>query len=172
MMPSDGGFLLCDVQVALVEKSPGCNMFALLSQVESQLLELASSYPDIAQWYSNKVVPELYASPPTRNIFLAMPKDEPDKLAAFCIVKRSVEEKKVCTIFVLDRFQGKGLGSVLFERAFLFLQTRLPSFSISQRLITDFSGLIEKFGFVQGPTMQDCYVKGDAEIFFNHALAD
>jgi GNAT superfamily N-acetyltransferase len=143
---------------------------AMLLKIEDHLRGLFPLYPGIMSWYSAKVLPQILSDHGQRNIFCLVPTDYPSVMAAFCILKNGPTERKVCTLYVDKEYRGIGLGERLFEKAFEFLQTRFPEFSMKENAFSSYRHLIEKFQFVQTNREKDLDFSDYYEISFNRGL--
>ena len=74
--------------------------------VKRSLMNLRKCYPQFSEWYDSKILPNLDND--TRRIFLATNNGE---FSGALILKRTDEEKKVCTLFVNEKKnRHKNLG--------------------------------------------------------------
>ena len=68
--------------------------------VKRSLMNLRKCYPQFSEWYDSKILPNLNND--TRRMFLATNNGE---FSGVLILKRTDEEKKVCTLFVNEKKQ-------------------------------------------------------------------
>lgn len=73
--------------------------------VKRSLMNLRKCYPQFSEWYDSKILPNLNND--ARRIFLATNNGE---FSGALILKRTDEEKKVCTLFVNEKNRHKNLG--------------------------------------------------------------
>jgi hypothetical protein len=93
-----------------------------------------------------------------------------DQLAGVAILKKSINEKKICSLYVLEKFGNRGIGELLFKKSFNILETSLPLLSISDLKYYQFKKLFKYFGFKDTFMLKDKYRIGSNEIVFNGML--
>lgn len=130
-----------------------------------QLKAVSEFYPEFHAWLANRVLPGLYSG--ERKMLLEYIQGE---LAGIAIIKESAEEKKLCCIRVLPKFQGSGIGVRLMKRCFEALDTQNPLVTVSEENIYMFNRLFNYFGFELGGTYKDIYRPEKTEYSFNGLL--
>jgi hypothetical protein len=63
------------------------------------------------------------------------------------IVKRSIEEQKLCTLWVNKSMRGNGVAGSLVESAFRWLGTSWPLFTIPEERMDEFRGLLNRWDY-------------------------
>ena len=86
------------------------------------------------------------------------------------IIKNTQEEKKICTLRVMEKYQNRGIGLRLFEKSFETLQTRFPLLSVSEEKYPDFKKIFDYYGFKLTSIKENYYRIGKKEFFFNENL--
>lgn len=137
----------------------------LINIVANELYSLSSFYPDFYNWYESKVKDGIISG--ERKILLATRERQ---IAGIAIVKDTKLEKKLCCLRVSKKFQGSGVGILLFERSFETLGTNKPLLSISNQNIEQFNKIFRYFGFHHENSYQDLYRKNNIELSFNGFL--
>lgn len=133
---------------------------------------LEKNYPNILEWYKNKVLPGLETG--EREIILACKiykfyKDDevPIEVLGYVILKKTPTEKKICTFRVEEKYQRLGIGKRLMEASFEFLETRKPMITISEDNVKSFESLLKKYNFKLVEKIENLYVKGKTEYIYN-----
>ncbi|MDR2552027.1 MAG: GNAT family N-acetyltransferase [Treponema sp.] len=132
----------------------------LLTRVYRELRHLPAVYPGFARWYFSRVCPELGIR---REIFLAMAEK---RIAGVAILKKG-EENKICTLKVHRDFSGKGIGKLLFEESFSYLEEDRPFFTVSGAVRDLLTPFIKKYRFRLTGTLPGFYVQGLTEFIYN-----
>lgn len=122
-------------------------------------------YPDFKSWINYTVIPGVFTG--ERSIILEYRQND---LAGLAILKDSPDEKKLCCLQVMPKYQGTGIGLTLFERSFCFLDTKKPLLSISEEQKNNFYKLFNYYGFEFGEEYNDYYRPLKNEFSFNGLL--
>jgi len=133
-----------------------------IDKIYYELKEAELLYPNFQKWFYNKVIPDVLQD--KRKILLEIRNNE---IAGIAIIKNSIEEKKLCTLRVTNKYQNKGIGLRLFERAFEELDTSKPFLTVSEEKYKEFEKIFKYYGFELTNKIKDYYRKGKNELFFN-----
>lgn len=133
-----------------------------IDKIYNELKEAELLYPDFQKWFYNKVIPDVLED--KRKILLEI---RNNKIAGIAIIKNTSKEKKLCTLRVIDKYQNKGIGIKLFERAFEELDTSKPFLTVSEEKYKKFEKIFKYYGFELTNKIKDYYRKGKSELFFN-----
>ncbi|MGF0524608.1 GNAT family N-acetyltransferase [Agrobacterium pusense] len=140
-----------------------------LSARELEVLQFISSmsedYPDIQNWYLNKVVPGLRMG--TRFLF---PVHRDEKLVAVGIAKNDGFERKICTVRVAPHHAGRGLGLKVFDGLLKWLNDDRPGLTISATKLPAFERIFDWYDFKLTGVKHGLYVPGRQEIGYNDAI--
>lgn len=154
------------IQLTNYQISNNFNFVILLNftigKIYDELKEAELLYPNFQKWFYNKVIPDVLED--KRKILLEIRNNE---IAGIAIVKNTPEEKKLCTLRVTDKYQNKGIGLKLFERAFVELNTSKPFLTVSEEKYKEFEKIFKYYGFKLTNQIKDYYRKGKSELFFN-----
>jgi ribosomal protein S18 acetylase RimI-like enzyme len=137
------------------------------------LRDLAESYPDFDDWFYDTVIPAINLKNNTREIIIAITEVEKEKkylISGIAILKKTKDEKKICTFRIHEDFRNCGIGSDLFEQCFSYLETRKPIITISQNRIEMFKSHLERYEFEETQQLNDYYKNGSIEFVFNGYL--
>lgn len=138
----------------------------LINDVLLLSLEVKTDYPDYKQWYTTIQVPGLYDG--TRNIIIAHIKD---KIVGFVSLKKTKEEKKICTFYVEKRFQKNKIGTILVERAIAYLEEEKPLITIPLDKLHEFARIGRRLGWQITDIKENLYRVGSPEVIVNGNLA-
>lgn len=136
-----------------------CN---IITQAYIAIDILCQDYPTHLDWYWSKVVPNIFNG--TRDIFIATINQQ---VAGVILLKKEGTIKKVCTLFVLEKYRRQKIATILLEEAFKYLGTTKPLFSIRDYKLNQFSSIIHKYNWKQTQILSNYYKAGTQEIVFN-----
>lgn len=106
---------------------------------------LKKDYPDFLNWYNTKVMPNI--STGQRQIYIANPSNDQGTIAGIMILKNTLQEKKICTLYVPENYRIQHIGTKFFYQAITALNTEKPLITISDKHIKEFEPLLQKFRF-------------------------
>jgi hypothetical protein len=119
-------------------------------------------YPDFQPWFFNRVVPGLYSN--ERRIITVELEGE---LAGVAICKCNGLERKLCTLWVPQMLRVRGVASELGRRAFDWLDTDRPLFTIPEERFLEFESLVRAWGFTMPTVYPNLYRRGRTEYVYN-----
>lgn len=96
-------------------------------------------YPQYKSWYYNKAIPRILEG--KGEIFLATINDE---IVGFVNIKND-DEKKICTLYIIENYRKKGIATKLLENAFSYLETTKPLITIPAYNEYMFQKIIKKY---------------------------
>lgn len=130
--------------------------------------DLIGYYPGIENWF-NKIIKEIDIDNRKRELFLVIvPNKGNIELAGILILKNTENEKKICTIRVIENFRNKGIGTKLFEKSFEYLETKTPLITLPEECYKEeFKSLLEKYKFKMTNKVIGAYRENKIEYFFN-----
>ena len=118
----------------------------LFSDIVSTIYKLADKfcgvYPNFFIWYWSKTIPELLQG--KREIFIVL---IGYNIVGVAILKKGEDEKKICTLFVVDKYRGNGIGTRLLQKSFKYLGTTQPLISIPEYKLQQFDSIIQKYAW-------------------------
>lgn len=126
--------------------------------VEKSLIGLRECYPGFQKWFNEKIIPNIRKD---RDVFLSY---NSDGFTGAMILKNTDSEKKVCTLFVKDKYRYNKLGSDLLRIASEELETYKLPITISSEAIESFINS-DNFNFYTENIKDDFYKKGMKEYF-------
>lgn len=122
-------------------------------------------YPDLRKWFDEKVVFGLM----NKKRIIYTVENEINEIIGILILKNDIE-KKICTLYVNEKYRGLNIGNTLFLISFIELKDKFPVFSVSSEVIQYYNVFIEKYKFVLYKVYKDCYKKGNDEYVYNGYL--
>lgn len=131
----------------------------------STLSPLKAMYPGFSVWYWSKVLPGLLRG--TRHILRQGTLDRPSGIA---ILKRDVDENKICTLWVANADRGRGVGRELIEEAISWMGDEHPLFTVPAERYEEFRPLMERLRFKETARLQSVYRPGVVEHIYNSRL--
>lgn len=137
---------------------------AIHRQLKVVLSDLSAIYPDFTGWLA-KVFNEL-STTNRRKIILCK---DGDSIIGVVILKDTKEEKKICTLRVLPRYQGSGIGTTLANMSCDILGERFPLITVSEDYISEYKPFLHAVGFKLKDKIKSLYRLGRYEYFFNKA---
>lgn len=145
--------------------------YALLDKTDIELLEdiyeilkrFEGEYPNIFNWYYSKVLPKLGKG---RDIIVCI---DDGRLVGVCILKHL--ESKICTLYVVEEYRGRGVGSKLLELACKTLKVAKPFVTVSNMYLDYYLKLFFGRNFKLVKTYRNYYTKDKVEYSFNGYLS-
>ena len=132
------------------------------TQLFNFLSGLETWYPDFPQWYVRLFAGDDLAA--GREIFLCI---HAGKIAGVIILKKSDDEKKICTIRVAPQYQRRGIGTKLMETGIRWLSCEKPLITVNEKAFPQYEKLLSKFGFVKTQETPGYYVPELVEYVYN-----
>ena len=138
------------------------------SQVEFFLRDLRkSAYPNINIWYK-KIISEINNCHKSIEMFICFSNEKNLlSISGLMILKKTDDEKKICTLRVKENYQRKGIGSELIQKAFDFLETEKPLITVPKKSVEVFSRIFNSYGFEKNDEIKNLYRKGNVEHIYN-----
>lgn len=126
------------------------------------LKDMPLEYPNFWEWFGTKVIPGLADG--TRRIFT---RRVDNKLAGVAIVKKTENERKLCTLFVKEEYASRGTGLFLLDASLKFLETDTPNLTVPLSKLEKFERIFERYEFVKDGRVKGLYKPGAEEVYFN-----
>lgn len=139
----------------------------LLDDVLLLSMQVKNDYPDYRNWYQTIQVPGLYDG--TRNIIIAHIKD---KIVGFVSLKKTHDEKKICTFYVEKSFRRNHIGTLLAEKAVDYLEEEKPLITIPMDKLHEFVKIAEKYGWEISEIKENLYRTTTPEVIVNGELLE
>lgn len=135
--------------------------------IYKSLSNLNEDYSSFEKWYFEKVIPGIKKG--DREIIITTN----DKfITGVSILKNTIDEKKICTLRVNQQFRKNGVGKVLFEKSLETLNCDSPVITVSQERVSQFSSLLNYFGFELSQVISGYYKQTSDEYVYNGVLSE
>ena len=136
----------------------------LLDRLYSVTNVLEKDYPIHKEWFYNKFVKELDGI--KREIIYY---EKNNIIYGVVFLKNSEKEKKICTIYVDEKYRNQGVGTRLIKESIKFLGTKTPFITMPDYKEKCFIKIIEKYNW-QKTQVIDSYYSKNIELVFNGFL--
>ncbi len=137
---------------------------SLLNELKRILSDLAFEYPFFMEWLK-KVFLELMSSD-SRIILLYCENDILD-IKGISILKKTKNERKICTLRVVNSYRNQGIGTCLLKKSIDILEDSKPLITVSGIHMKEFAPFLKKHGFIPKDKVKSLYRRGCYEYFFN-----
>ncbi len=127
-----------------------------------------SDYPEYKEWYFNKQLPETINTD-KRNILFVRNPNNYDEIISMASLKRNEEEKKICTIYVSDKYRGLKIGTAIIEQSMKWLGSNKPLITFPSYKLEMFKPFINKYNWQLIETISELYNQKQ-ELCFNGSL--
>jgi len=124
---------------------------------------LNETYPGYKDWFYNKQIKGCLIS--NRNIIFV--RNSEGKIIGISSLKKSKQEKKICTLFVLEPYRNKGVKDLLLEESFSYLETDKPLITINEENLGIFQKTIEDYNWKLVEVVEGIYRRNNREFCFN-----
>ena len=131
--------------------------------VFNTISHLEIMYPGFRDWFFEKVA----SAPTERRVFI---EESNSRIIGVAIAKRMESERKLCTLWTDPIARNSGVASKLASRAFDWLQTSHPLFTVPQERMPEFRALLAQWGFGAPRSMVGYYRENRTEYVFNGEL--
>ena len=126
---------------------------------------ICTDYPRYKEWYFHKQLPNIYTL--SREILFARSDDSDAILAMACLNK---EKKKICTLFVTEKYRGQHLGTRMIEESMKFLGTNKPFITFADYKLPMFKPIIDKYNWELTEVVTGLYNDRSKELCYNGYL--
>ena len=139
----------------------------LIHQVLTLSMQVKTEYPEYKTWFLTTQTPGIYDG--TRNIIIAHIKD---RIVGFVSLKKTAEEKKICTFYVEKKFRKNKIGTILVEKAIEYLGTEKPLITIPLNKLNEFTRIGEKYNWEISDIKENLYRLNNPEVIVNGELEE
>lgn len=139
----------------------------LIHQVLTLSMQVKTEYPEYKNWFLTTQAPGIYDG--TRNIIIAHIKD---RIVGFVSLKKTAEEKKICTFYVEKKFRKNKIGTILVEKAIEYLGTEKPLITIPLNKLNEFTRIGEKYNWEISDIKENIYRLNNPEVIVNGELEE
>ena len=99
-------------------------------------------YPGYTNWYYTKAIPRVLKNE-GEIVFM----QDAYNTAGIAILKNTKEEKKICTLLVVNEYQKKGYSKALIEECIKYLDTDYPLITIPANKIASYQSIIKAYNW-------------------------
>ena len=139
----------------------------ILNDVLILSLQVKDDYPDYKNWFITKQIPGIYEN--TRNIIIA---HIDGRIVGFASLKKTQEEKKICTFYVEKSFRRNKIGTILVEKAIEFLEESRPLITIPMDKLNEFIRIANKYNWEITDIKENLYRTSTPEVIVNGIITD
>ena len=130
--------------------------------------KLVFEYPGFKSWYRSLFCSK-YDLCADREIIVC---ESDFRIAAIAILKRNVQEKKICTFRVAKAYQHQGIGKEMMELSFEWLETDSPMITLHKNKLDQFSKLLNYYNFNLEQSQKHYYHVFSTELVYNGVLPE
>ena len=129
---------------------------------------ICEDYPNYKEWYFKKQLPAIASN--ERNIlFVRNPKNINEIIAMSCL-KNNNQEKKICTLYVSDKYRNLGIGTLILEESIKWLKTTKPLITLTDYKLELFLPIIKKYDWKLTEVIENFYNDETKELCYNGFL--
>lgn len=139
---------------------------AIVDEIYILSKHLNEVYPDYKNWFYERQVKGCLIE--NRNIIFI--KNDNDEIVGFSSLKKEKDEKKICTLYVKDSYREIGIGEILLEESFKYIETDKPLVTFSEDNYSLYEKIIKKYDWNLTQKLKDKYKIGKEEYCFNGYL--
>ena len=134
---------------------------------------ICKDYPKHKDWFLKKHIPEVESSDVNDDrrdvLYICNPHDSMEVIGISC-VKNTETEKKLCCLYVDEKWRNKGFGTILLEQSFKYLGTDEPLITFPDYKFDEMTPFIVRYGWELVETLNNPYSNGHKELCFNGRL--
>lgn len=154
-----------NIEELMKENYPPEVIEKLLMDVLVLSMKVKDDYPDYRNWYQTIQIPGIYNG--TRNIIIAHIKD---RIVGFISLKKTSEEKKICTFYVEKNFRRNKIGMLLAAKAVEYLEEDKPLITIPLDKLNEFAHIAAKYDWQISDIKENLYRLNNPEVIVNGEL--
>ena len=139
----------------------------ILDDVLTLSMIVKNDYPDYRKWFLDTQVPGLYDN--TRNIIIAHINGH---IIGFVSLKKTKDEKKICTFYVEKSYRRNKIGTLLVEKAIEYLEETKPLITIPMDKLNEFVKIGNRFNWEITDIKENLYRTNNPEVIVNGSLIE
>lgn len=93
-----------------------------------------------------------------------------NNMCGVAFLKKTIEEKKICTFYVAEHGRNIGIGRALMQASFDYLETDKPLITMPSEKVIYFLAYMYKYNWKINQIIDGYYVKNIDEVVFNGFL--
>lgn len=129
---------------------------------------ICEDYPNHKEWYFKKQLPAIIGE--ERNILFARNDKNKSEIISVAFLKKDKEEKKICTLYVSDKYRNLGVGTEIINKSIQWLGTTKPLITIADYKLDMFKPIIKKYNWELTEIVSGIYNENHKELCFNGTL--
>lgn len=143
--------------------------FMILAKASYSLTDsISKDYPNYFKWYWTKEIPRVFEG--SGEVITCVINQ---KVTGVIFLKKDAQEKKICTLFVSEKYRRRHIGTKLLEMAFNYLDTTKPLITIPDYKVKMFGKIIKKYNWQLTQKMNKGYYNNTScEYVYNGNLPD
>lgn len=141
------------------------NYQKLAEQIYYLTDHLSTDYPKHHEWFFQKHLP-LVGDGEREILFIR----NHGNVCGIAFLKKTDEEKKICTFYVAEHGRNIGIGRTLMRESLNYLETETPMITMPAGKVEYFLHFVHRYNWKITQIKDDYYVKGNDEIVFNGKL--
>lgn len=130
---------------------------------------ICEDYPKYREWYFNKQLPSTINTNERNILFVRNPENDNEIISMACL-KRNNEERKICTLYVSDKYRGLGIGKKIVDESLKWLGTDKPLITFADYKLEMFKPIIDKYNWELVEIVPGLHDDGSLELCFNGLL--
>ena len=119
-------------------------------------------YPEYFKWFYKTNVPRVFDGSGEMIFYL-----DGLEVAGLTILKKTIEEAKICTFMINEDYRKKGYSKILLEDAFSYLGTDKPIITVPTNRLKEFQSIIDSYNWEEVKRHNEYFTE---EVVFNRAL--
>lgn len=128
-------------------------------------------YHKYKEWYFTKQLPATLNGENRNILFVRNPENYHEIISMACL-KKDEEEKKICTLFVSDKYRGLGIGTAIIQKSMEWLGTTKPFITLADYKLEMFKPIIEEYDWKLTEIVSGLYNDEFQELCFNGTLTE
>lgn len=138
------------------------------SEIYKFLYRLVFEYQGFRSWYQ-RLYTEEFELKYNREIIIC---ENQFRIVGVAIIKKDLQEKKICTLRVAREYQHQGIGHNLVEMCMQQLHTDKPMITLHKSKLNQFEKLLSYYNFELEQTQKHYYSIFSTELVFNGLLPE
>ena len=130
---------------------------------------ICDDYPNYKKWYFTKQLPETINGENRNILFVRNPEDYNEIIAMSCL-KRTNDERKICTLYVSNKYRRLKIGTMVIEESMKWLGTTKPFITLVDYKLDMFRSIINKYNWELTEIVPGLYNDKTSELCFNGIL--
>nr|QIM10389.1 hypothetical protein PlAlph_1430 [uncultured Alphaproteobacteria bacterium] len=135
---------------------------ALYDAIYKTTQNISRLYPKYQNWFYVRFLQGLKAQ--TRIILYCLSAD--NEIAGVILLKKTAAENKICTLFVCEKYQRKGIASALLGKSLKIFGNQRPIITVSESNYAQMAKLLDNYGFKLQNVQTGEYSTTEKELHF------